>query len=43
MRDVYEGEGVASAKQSELLPDGVHPNAEGYVRWREALSQIIKR
>jgi len=43
LRAVYEGKDVTPEKQAELLPDGVHPNAEGYARWREALSQVIKQ
>ena len=40
-RPVYLGPDVTPAKQAELLPDGVHPNAEGYVRWREALQAVM--
>ena len=42
-RPVYLGPDVTPAKQAELLPDGVHPNAEGYVRWREALEALIEK
>ena len=41
IRDVFEGPDVTPEKQASLLPDGVHPSAEGYVRWREALQEVV--
>ena len=36
-------QGVPDERLKELLPDGVHPNAEAYRQWRETVEPYLAR
>lgn len=42
LRPIFEGPDVTTEQQQSLLPDGTHPSAEGYRRWREKLSECVR-
>ena len=41
--DDVKARDVTPEKRRQLLPDGTHPDAEAYAKWREALAPFLSR